>query len=92
MTLQPSGFFDRYSESVNPSVINGFAAAALRLGHSMVRNNFTRTGPSPIDQTFDQFFVKNHYFNTTPYFDICQGGVDAIARGLLTDPAEKVDR
>ncbi|KAH8382429.1 hypothetical protein KR009_003508, partial [Drosophila setifemur] len=42
LELMPSGFYERYSSKVNPTVANAFAAAAFRFGHSLVQNSYTR--------------------------------------------------
>ncbi|XP_016981947.2 uncharacterized protein LOC108046634 [Drosophila rhopaloa] len=42
LELMPTGFYERYSSKVNPTVANAFAAAAFRFGHSLVQNSYTR--------------------------------------------------
>ncbi|KAI8045290.1 uncharacterized protein LOC128252823 [Drosophila gunungcola] len=42
LELVPSGYYERYSSKVNPTVANAFAAAAFRFGHSLVQNSYTR--------------------------------------------------
>lgn len=42
LELMPSGYYERYSSKVNPTVANAFAAAAFRFGHSLVQNSYTR--------------------------------------------------
>ncbi|KQS52308.1 uncharacterized protein Dere_GG11318, isoform C [Drosophila erecta] len=42
LELMPSGYYERYSPKVNPTVANAFAAAAFRFGHSLVQNSYTR--------------------------------------------------
>ncbi|XP_041675406.1 uncharacterized protein LOC108117525 [Drosophila eugracilis] len=42
LELMPSGYYERYSSKVNPTVANAFAAAAFRFGHSLVQNSYSR--------------------------------------------------
>ena len=84
--------FTGYDESVNPNVLNAFAGAAYRFGHSMIQNNLNRFGVSPQNREFDTIELKEHFGNPTPVYDVCNGGVDAIFRGLVRDPAQTVDR
>ncbi|XP_001964445.3 uncharacterized protein LOC6505694 [Drosophila ananassae] len=42
LELLSSGYYERYSSKVNPTVANAFAAAAFRFGHSLVQNSYTR--------------------------------------------------
>ena len=92
LILQEAGYFEGYNDSVNPSAINSFATAAFRLGHSMVRNEYSRHGPTPYNRPFDPVPLKSHYDNPVPFYDVCQGGVDALFRGLFADPGQTVDR
>ncbi|KAH8271410.1 hypothetical protein KR018_009138, partial [Drosophila ironensis] len=42
LDLMSSGYYERYSSKVNPTVANAFAAAAFRFGHSLVQNSYMR--------------------------------------------------
>ena len=83
-------FFTGYNENVDATIINSFAGAAYRFGHSLIRNTFSRFGPSPNHKDFEEFKTKNFY-NPTPLYDVCNGGVDGLFRGLYTDPAQAID-
>ena len=36
--------YSGYNASVNPTVANAFASAALRFGHSLIKNTLSRSG------------------------------------------------
>ena len=63
----PGRFFNGYDPSIRSTIINAFATAGLRIGHTLIRENFTvsdgvrfidRLSQSPVD-----------FFNPGPLFD-----------------------
>lgn len=80
--------YEGYNPSVNPDVLNSFATAAYRFGHSTIRptfdilnENFEPIGnPLPLGTLF---------FNNT---FIIQNGIDPLLLGLLKNASETVDR
>ncbi|KAM7439485.1 hypothetical protein ABFA07_011151 [Porites harrisoni] len=78
LVLKSRGFYTGYDASVDPSIANSFATAALRYGHSTVGNIY-----KPCIPTAD-------FHNPAPLY--AENGVDAILRGLLYQPAREVDR
>ncbi|CAH3120024.1 unnamed protein product [Porites lobata] len=78
LVLKSGGFYTGYDASVDPSIANSFATAALRYGHSTVGNIY-----KPCIPTAD-------FHNPAPLY--AENGVDAILRGLLYQPAREVDR
>ena len=80
LELLSSDFYTGYKDNIDPSIVNSFATAAYRFGHSLVQNSFSRPGKSPIP--------KKSFFNPCPVYK----GTDSIFGGLATDPAQKVDR
>ena len=44
LRLSPRGHYSGYNASVNPTVANAFASAALRFGHSLIKNTLSRSG------------------------------------------------
>ena len=92
-------FFKGYDDNVNPSIFAAFAVAAFRFGHSLVQEEFQRFTQSGflIQQESTQ---KKGNFMPIPIMDFgnpfylyekCQGGIDSIFRGLVKDPAAKMD-
>jgi peroxidase len=40
--LETDGFYDGYDEKCNPTIMNEFAAAAFRFGHSLLKPTFAQ--------------------------------------------------
>lgn len=43
LELRPTGYYNNYDSRVNPTVSNGFAAAAFRFGHSLIQDTYLRS-------------------------------------------------
>ncbi|XP_067034092.1 peroxidasin-like isoform X2 [Acropora muricata] len=91
ISLEPSGtFFNDYDPSLNPTLFNSFATAALRIGHSMIRQSFS--------QTTDQFTQRrliptsSAFFNPTSLFSSSSDGIGEILQGLVAQASRGVDR
>ena len=83
------GDYPGYDPRVNPGVANGFATAAYRYGHSLVRPEFARLGPDfePLPQgplkLVDAFFSPEQFIES--------GGTDPIVRGWLVERVQRSD-
>ena len=40
--LQSDGYYERYDDRCNPTILNEFATAAFRFGHSLLKPTFKR--------------------------------------------------
>ena len=40
--LQSDGYYERYDDRCNPTILNEFATAAFRFGHSLLKPSFKR--------------------------------------------------
>nr|CAD7197864.1 unnamed protein product [Timema douglasi] len=46
LKLRPQGYYKGYSPTCNPTIVNEFAAAAFRIGHSLLRPHIPRLSPT----------------------------------------------
>lgn len=62
LKLQPQGYYKGYSATCNPAILNEFAAAAFRIGHSLLRPHIPRMSPSykPVDPPL---LLRDGFFN-----------------------------
>lgn len=89
LKLLPQGYYKEYNPTCNPSIVTEFAAAAFRIGHSLLRPHIPRlsTTYQPIDPPLllrDVFFKMDIIL--TP------GIIDEISRGLVSTPMETLDQ
>ena len=80
------GEYKRYDHTVNPSIANVFATAALRFGHTLI---------NPVLQRLNKTFgtipegdvpLQKAFFS--PWRLVEEGGVDPLIRGLFAAPAK----
>nr|KAG5707120.1 hypothetical protein BaRGS_011831 [Batillaria attramentaria] len=75
----------RYDPDLNPTIINSFATAAYRFGHTQINNVYRFGGDNSSVLLQDTFFRPAFY---------CQKGEEShsqVMESLLKDKAEKVD-
>ncbi|KAK5642959.1 hypothetical protein RI129_009126 [Pyrocoelia pectoralis] len=84
--MQILGDYKGYDPTVNPSIANVFATAALRFGHTLI---------NPILERLDSSFkpIKEghlplHKAFFSPWRLVDEGGVDPLLRGLFSTPAK----
>ncbi|KAL3886204.1 hypothetical protein ACJMK2_026213 [Sinanodonta woodiana] len=77
-----NGYFNGYTNSVNPAIKNEFSAAAFRFGHSQVHDSLKyNNGAQPF---------KDVFLNPSSLYD-ASGGVNSITKGLMESNSQKVD-
>lgn len=90
LKLLPQGYYKEYDSTCNPAVVTEFAAAAYRIGHSLLRPHIPRLDLNhrPVDPPLllrDGFFNMDILINTP-------GIMDEISRGLVSTPMETLDQ
>ena len=91
LNLLPGSLF-KYNPKIDARVTNEYAACYGRFGHSMIRTQYSR-----VDGDFQMaghmpIMLRHAYFKANPFYDMDQGGMESVVRGLVKDPAMKVDR
>lgn len=80
------GPYKGYDPSVNPSIANEFATAALRFGHTLINPILHR-----LNETFEpiaQGHLPLHRAFFSPWRLVLEGGVDPLLRGMFSVPAK----
>ncbi|XP_059616310.1 uncharacterized protein LOC132261488 [Phlebotomus argentipes] len=89
LKLLPQGYYKDYNPTCNPAIVTEFAAAAFRIGHSLLRPHIPRLSPNhqPIDPPI---LLRDGFFK--PDMILQPGMVDEISRGLVSTPMETLDQ
>ena len=84
-----------YDEIVNAGILNEFATAAYRMGHSQLRNTLTRLNDNYglIDEfRFRDAFFQPHRFLFNPDGTVSNDNFENLFRGLLEQNSQFIDR
>ncbi|XP_066250383.1 uncharacterized protein [Euwallacea similis] len=89
LKLLPQGYYKDYNPNCNPSIFTEFAAAAFRIGHSLLRPHIPR-----VDENYQivdpPLLLRDFFFNTD--YMMNDGLMDQMARGLVSTPMETLDQ
>ncbi|XP_026757851.2 peroxidasin [Galleria mellonella] len=80
------GEYKGYNSTLNPSISNVFATAALRFGHSMINPVLHRYDEN--FETIPQGHLQLRHAFFSPWRLVDEGGVDPLLRGMFTTPAK----
>ena len=93
--LTGTRFFNGYNRRVNAQMTAGFSVASYRFGHTLIQEWFRRFNQRSFQNTESESEFRPipvlDFENPQYLYETCQGGVDAILRGLIKDPAGKLD-
>jgi len=81
--------YQGYNPEANPNILNVFSAAAFRLGHSMVNEQFIRLEDNGDTLSFGSLHLREVFFRPDVVRD--EGGIDPFLRGMATQPMQKLD-
>ncbi|XP_021931926.1 peroxidasin homolog [Zootermopsis nevadensis] len=89
LKLRPQGYYKGYNPTCNPNIVNEFAAAAFRIGHSLLRPHIPRL--SPTYKVVDPpILLRDGFFNPDIIYQVHM--IDEIIRGLVSTPMENMDQ
>ena len=85
---RPLPKYEGYNPNTNPGILNSFATAAFRFGHSLIRPTFDRLDKG-FNPTGKPLLLRELFFNNT---FINKYGIDELLLGLVGNESQIVDR
>ena len=89
LNLLSEGYYRGYDDSCNPTILNEFAAAAFRFGHSLLKPRFKRMADDFADGGPD-LKLSDMFFNPDNLYE--PGMMDDLIRGVMTTSMETLDQ
>ncbi|CAG0923981.1 unnamed protein product, partial [Notodromas monacha] len=88
LNLLPDGYSEGYDKKCNPTILNEFATAAFRFGHSLLRPDLKRMNKQFMEVE-PSLLLRDIFFNPDALYE--PGMVDELLRGFTTVSTESLD-
>uniref|UniRef100_T1IPA1 Chorion peroxidase n=1 Tax=Strigamia maritima TaxID=126957 RepID=T1IPA1_STRMM len=85
--LKPTGYSYNYLPHLKPNIMNEFASAAYRMGHSIVQDNIPLLRN---DHYVGSIKLEDSFFNPELFYE--KYNLEMVVEGLISDSAQVVDR
>ena len=88
------GFFTGYDPTVKAALFNSFSTAALRMGHTLIRDQMELLIRGLDDQNQPEPIPTREFFDPSFLYQVIQGNspYGLLFRGLYETPAQNVDK
>ncbi len=82
----------RYFSKVDPSILNVFATAAYRFGHTLIQGTIVPRDVGSKNE-LESYMLRNNFFNDSLLDEtLSNGGVDRIITGIAEEQAQEFDQ
>lgn len=86
-----NGYFKGYDSSIDVRLTNEFSVAAMRFGHSMIRNKQNRYNSNNEIINGGEMKLSDTLFNIDEAYNKEKGGLDSIFLGLINEKSARLD-